>query len=279
VPFFRPELSSMSSRTKVFVGNLSFKTRAADLAGEFSIAGKVVSAHIITRGSRSLGYGFVEFETEEDAQKAVTLLNKKNVDSRDINVEIAKPLDESKLAERRASAPRGRGRGGGNRGFRGGGGYDQGGGQGRRNYRNQDGGWDNRNNNNNPGPRRNRAPRRSFSPRNNSNRPSIPSQTTLFVANLPFAINDGDLFELFKPFNVSKAHVVINRFGRSKGFGFVDFANEADQKAALAEFEKKPAVLANRELIIKIALSLPREPQREKDAPNKEKEPNSPPPN
>jgi len=33
---------------KVFVGNLSFKTKAQELAAEFSTAGKVVGANIIS---------------------------------------------------------------------------------------------------------------------------------------------------------------------------------------------------------------------------------------
>jgi len=64
-------------RTKVFVGNLDFKTKEPELAAAFGAAGKVIGANIITRGPRSLGYGFVEMETEEDAQKAVQLMNKK----------------------------------------------------------------------------------------------------------------------------------------------------------------------------------------------------------
>lgn len=78
---------------KVFVGNLSFKTREPQLAQEFSVVGKVVSANIITRGPRSLGYGFVEFETEADANKAVQVMNKKQIDGREINVEVAKPRE------------------------------------------------------------------------------------------------------------------------------------------------------------------------------------------
>eukprot|EP01102_Stenamoeba_stenopodia_P021661 TRINITY_DN87_c0_g3_i1.p2 TRINITY_DN87_c0_g3~~TRINITY_DN87_c0_g3_i1.p2 ORF type:complete len:143 (-),score=52.40 TRINITY_DN87_c0_g3_i1:74-502(-) len=110
--------------TKVFVGNLSFKTKENELAAEFSSAGKVVSANIITRGPRSLGYGFVELENEETATKAVQLMNKKNIDGRDINVELAKPRDEAKIAEKKAQqATAGEGsRGRGGRGGRGGGG-------------------------------------------------------------------------------------------------------------------------------------------------------------
>jgi len=65
--------------TKVFVGNLSFKTTADELKAAFETVGKVANANIITRGSRSLGYGFVDFNSDEDANKAVTEMNKKKL--------------------------------------------------------------------------------------------------------------------------------------------------------------------------------------------------------
>jgi RNA recognition motif-containing protein len=60
---------------------------------------------------------------------------------------------------------------------------------------------------------------------------------------------------LFKDQKVTKAHVVKNRNGRSKGFGFVEFDNEVDQKAALDASAKLSA--EGRELIVKIALTAP----------------------
>jgi len=84
-----------------------------------------------------------------------------------------------------------------------------------------------------------------------------------FVANLPFALEDDGLSKLFKDLKVTKAHVVKNRNQRSKGFGFVEFANEADQKAALAAAEKM--VVDSRELIVKVALTAP-EPRESANA-------------
>lgn len=51
-------------------------------------------AQIIKRGTRSLGYGFVTYESEADAQKAVQTLNKKELSGREINVEGAKPQSD-----------------------------------------------------------------------------------------------------------------------------------------------------------------------------------------
>lgn len=63
-----------------------------------------VDATIIKHGRRSLGYGFVAFETSAEAEKARNELNKKSFDGREINVEVAKPkTSEEVKAERRAA--------------------------------------------------------------------------------------------------------------------------------------------------------------------------------
>ncbi|KAM0791461.1 hypothetical protein ACM66B_005915 [Microbotryomycetes sp. NB124-2] len=76
---------------KVFVGNLSFSTKNADLREAFSKHGKVSEAVVINRGSRSLGYGFVTFDNEDEATKAVAATDKSELGGRTINVELAKP--------------------------------------------------------------------------------------------------------------------------------------------------------------------------------------------
>lgn len=67
-----------------------------------------VSAQVIFRGTRSAGYGFVAFNTLEAAQKAVDLLNKKELDGRTLIVEVAKPAEEKQKEkkEKRASKKR-----------------------------------------------------------------------------------------------------------------------------------------------------------------------------
>jgi len=71
------------------------------------------------------------------------------------------------------------------------------------------------------------------------------------VTNLPFSLKDEGLLAQFNEFNAKSAHVVFNRNGRSKGFGFVEFNTEPDQTNALAS--KK--TVEERLLIIKIALT------------------------
>jgi len=274
-------------RTKVFVGNLSFATKENELAKEFEAAGKVISANIITRGPRSLGYGFVELDSESDAENAVRLLNKKEIDGRPINVEFAKPREEgAEGAERPSGAPRGgRGRGtrgtrgsfgGGRGGFRGGNqNNSDGGNQGfRRRFRRREGsdnedegeessGGENRRGSRggfrgSRGGRGGRgASRGGFRPRREerSEENRTPSQTTLFVANLPFSLDDDGFGNILKEGTLAfkSAHVVKKKSGRSKGFGFVEFDNEGDQQKALAALNNKN--IEGRELVVKVALT------------------------
>ncbi|GAN08650.1 RNA-binding region RNP-1 domain-containing protein [Mucor ambiguus] len=76
---------------KVFIGNLSFKTTKESLISFASTSGKIVDATIITKQRHSLGYGFVTFETEQDAQKAAKDLDSTQLDGRVINAEVARP--------------------------------------------------------------------------------------------------------------------------------------------------------------------------------------------
>lgn len=59
--------------------------------------------------------------------------------------------------------------------------------------------------------------------------------TKLFVGSLPWAIDDQGLEDLFKDFGaVTSAKVIIDReTNRSKGFGFVEFEDDAAAKAAI----------------------------------------------
>lgn len=67
-----------------------------------------------------------------------------------------------------------------------------------------------------------------------------PSKTLVFVANLAFATTDETLKAAFSDYSVKTAHVVKRRVGnRSKGFGFVDFESEAEQQRALSSAQNK----------------------------------------
>jgi len=59
----------------------------------------------------------------------------------------------------------------------------------------------------------------------------------IYVSNLSFNVQDEDLREFFAPYGeVTSAKVVNDReTGRSRGFGFVEMADEAASKKAIAE--------------------------------------------
>jgi len=308
----------MSDNTgkKVFVGNLAYETTEEELKTFFEEAGSVVESTIVRRGNRSKGFGFVEFSTEEEAQKAVELLDKKDLNDRPINVQV--------------STSSGMKVGNSNNDNRSGGGYyrdnyrdnyrndyrdnyrnndyrdnyrnndyrdnyrnndrndyqnDYGddysdnrgprrtGGRGRSNYNNNDGGrrvyylrnndsWDNYNSRGGGGNRNNNRPRRNNNNNNNNryrnNVEKVESHTTIFVANLPFDVDDEQLIELFgKCGAIKTAHVVKNR-GRSKGYGFVEFEDNDGQKKAISEMDNFQILYKNgeeRNLSVKVAMA------------------------
>lgn len=81
---------------KLFVGNLSFEINDADLEDLFKEHGEVVSAKVIIDKytSRSRGFGFVEYNTDEAAQAAIEALDSSEVKGRNIRVSIAKERTE-----------------------------------------------------------------------------------------------------------------------------------------------------------------------------------------
>jgi RNA recognition motif-containing protein len=61
----------------------------------------------------------------------------------------------------------------------------------------------------------------------------------IYVSNLSFNVQDEDLKEFFAPYGeVISAKVITDReTGRSRGFGFVEMADEAASKKAIAELD------------------------------------------
>jgi len=81
---------------KLFVGGLPWETTDEELRTTFSEAGTVASAAIITdrMSGRSKGFGFVEFDNDEEAEKAIELFNGKDFGGRSITVNEARPREE-----------------------------------------------------------------------------------------------------------------------------------------------------------------------------------------
>jgi len=102
--------------SKVFVGNLDFNTSRDEVQSLFSQVGSIRDVFLPTDrdSGRPRGFAFVEFESEEDAQKAIERFNGYELSGRALRVNAAE------------DRPRG-GSGGGRGGFSGGG-YGGGGG-------------------------------------------------------------------------------------------------------------------------------------------------------
>lgn len=98
---------------KLFVGSLSYDTRDEDLRAAFAPHGNPISATVIMdrMTGRSKGFGFVEFASAEEGQRAIEALNGTQLQGRTITVAEARPRED-----------RGPGGGGGRGGFGGGGG-------------------------------------------------------------------------------------------------------------------------------------------------------------
>ena len=79
---------------RLYVGNLSFAVTKESLTEMFSKAGTVTDANIITdrMSGQSRGFGFVEFETEEEATKAIDALNGQDLNGRALRVSKAQKM-------------------------------------------------------------------------------------------------------------------------------------------------------------------------------------------
>jgi cold-inducible RNA-binding protein len=85
---------------KLYVGNLSYETTNTDLENLFSPHGMVQSAQVITdrETSRSKGFGFVEMDSNDQAQAAIKALNGQESNGRALKVNEAKPREERATA-------------------------------------------------------------------------------------------------------------------------------------------------------------------------------------
>ncbi len=79
---------------KLYVGNLPYSTTDADLRELFAASGAVATATVIIdkMSGRSKGFGFVEFENDDDAMKAIDMFNGKDMGGRPLTVNEARPM-------------------------------------------------------------------------------------------------------------------------------------------------------------------------------------------
>jgi len=78
---------------RIYVGNMSYNTTEGALRTLFAEYGEIESVSMITDRDtgRPKGFAFVEMVTDQAAQAAISALNGKSVDDREIKVNEAKP--------------------------------------------------------------------------------------------------------------------------------------------------------------------------------------------
>ena len=83
------------AQNKLYVGNLSFNSTEDDIRDAFSAHGTVTSVNVIMDRDtgRPRGFAFVEMGSDSEAQAAVQALDGRDLDGRNLKVNIAKPRE------------------------------------------------------------------------------------------------------------------------------------------------------------------------------------------
>ncbi|MBU2052886.1 MAG: RNA-binding protein [Nanoarchaeota archaeon] len=89
----------------------------------------------------------------------------------------------------------------------------------------------------------------------------------VYVGNLPWSVDHAKLTELFASFGeIEEATIISDKFsGKSKGFGFVTFKNDADAKKAIAAMNEKELEGRN----LKVNEAKPMDPDRPRRPPQR----------
>jgi cold-inducible RNA-binding protein len=81
---------------KLFVGGLPFSTTDDEMKELFAAHGTVASATVVRdrETGRSKGFGFVEYENDDEGKKAESALNNSELGGRTISVQEARPKED-----------------------------------------------------------------------------------------------------------------------------------------------------------------------------------------
>lgn len=80
---------------KLFIGGLPYETSEEEFRSAFADFGSITSVLIVKdkMTGRSKGFGFVEYSTDEEAQRAIEMMNGKVFNGRPLSVSVARPLE------------------------------------------------------------------------------------------------------------------------------------------------------------------------------------------
>jgi cold-inducible RNA-binding protein len=81
---------------KLYVGNLPFSTTEMELMEMFQSAGHVAQCNLIVNrvDGRSKGFAFVEMDSHEDAENAISRFNGHELNGRPLTVNEARPRED-----------------------------------------------------------------------------------------------------------------------------------------------------------------------------------------
>lgn len=103
---------------KLYVGNMTYDTTEDQLRTLFAEAGTVVTVDVIKDRDTGMakGFAFVTMGSQDDAAKAISLLNGKEVSGRALTVNAARPREDRPGGNRsfNSNGPRRNTRGGSN---------------------------------------------------------------------------------------------------------------------------------------------------------------------
>lgn len=82
---------------KIFVGNLPWSVGYDKLKKLFAPFGEIEDAVVIAdrHSGRSKGFGFVTFKEEESMKKAISEMNGKEIEGRELQINEAKPKEDN----------------------------------------------------------------------------------------------------------------------------------------------------------------------------------------
>ncbi|NQT64836.1 MAG: RNA-binding protein [FCB group bacterium] len=80
---------------KIYVGNLSYNMTDEEMEKLFTAFGEVTENKVIMdrESGRSKGFGFIEMTNQEEGEEAIKQLDGKEIDGRNIKVNVAKPKE------------------------------------------------------------------------------------------------------------------------------------------------------------------------------------------
>lgn len=194
----RTKIPAPTSGSALHVGNLPFAATADDLKNIFD-GFTLKSSTIAMRDGRSKGFGFVEFNSQEEAKKAMESVEGTQVEGRIIKLEFKRPETSRTNIVRPARA---------------------------------------QNSNTavststSSAPKKvsTRPPRKPRVPLNER----VKSKCTIHIGNLAFAATEEDVKAAMTKFTPKTVTIPKKGNGQSKGFAFVEFETEAQTTAALA---------------------------------------------